>query len=74
MVLAAHNLDYVVALVRVQVLDLLSICDGLFVAEAELTVVIHAPGINLVRIVDVEGMVPAAEDILCILCTGLLYF
>lgn len=70
--LSASNLNDMVTFVRIQILDLLRICLRLFVSEAQLTVIIHSPRVDLVRIVEVEGVEAAGEHILGVLCVRLL--
>ena len=52
--LSTNDLDNMITLMRVQIFNLLSISNRLFVTETKLSVIIHAPSINLVGIVEVE--------------------
>lgn len=49
--LSTYNLNDMVSLVRIEVLNFLCISNRLFVTKTKLSVIIHAPCINLVRII-----------------------
>ena len=72
--LSTNDLDNMITLMRVQIFNLLSISNRLFVTETKLSVIIHAPSINLVGIVEVEWVVSSTKDVLGILGASFLYF
>jgi len=51
---STDNLHNMIALMRIQVLNLLSIGNRLFVTETKLPMIVHAPCINLVGIIQVK--------------------
>lgn len=72
MMLSSNDLNDMISLMRIQVLNLLGICNRLSVAEPELPMVVHSPCIYLVGLVQVERVVSSTENIFCILSTCLL--
>ncbi len=73
MVLASRHFNDVVSLEGVELLDARRIGRDEFVADAELAVVVHAPGEDVVLVVDVERMVVSAENISSIFGGNLLH-
>ena len=72
--LASRHLDNMVTLVWIQISYSLSICDRIFMTEAKLSMVVHAPGEDLVGVIYVERVEPSSEDILGVFRIGLLDF
>lgn len=71
-VLAADNLDHVVLHVWVQVLNFLGDGDRLLVTQTQLTVVVHAPRVDLASVVQVERVIAAAKDVFGVLGASFL--
>ena len=74
MMLAAGNLNDVVALVRIQILDASRHTTIISVSKAELTMVVQAPGEKMVFFIDVETVLVSTENINCIFRAKRLYF
>jgi len=72
--LSTDNLHNMIALMRIQVLNLLSIGNRLFVTETKLPMIVHAPCINLVGIIQVKWVIPSTKDVFGILGACFLNF
>lgn len=65
--LSTDDLDHMVTFMWIQIFYFLSVCNWLSVTKAKLTMIIHAPCINLIGIVEVEWMIPSTEYVFGIL-------
>ena len=74
MMLSARDLNDVISLMRIKILYFLSIRYRLFVSEAQLSVIIHTPSVDLVVVIEIKRMKATAEYVLRVLCACLLDF